>query len=449
MRSPVDLLEFPFTFSQLGLLTESGFVAAAKDRGVTVTERQLEGLHRFRVLPPLLRVSRDGRAIARHRNANPLLARQLAHWEPTSAGSLRDAHAAGRISAAAGEGFVARRRLIRKLGDIEYRTSDFLYSPYQLLSLPTIAPALTHLKYSPDAQDVTGLDVNRHWLAFARERAAQRTAIVVAVSALEPLYYPRLLRKLTFGRVEEFDEYEEWRRTLPVRAVLDWLGVEPPWLKDIATSLLFEADGFDPLGDWIEVIREADPGQWARLKGAARNAMDFRIASEILFRYYEDLAREGHAPPIEPPPQRWRHELHGRLKPKRGIDRILTSFGLSPHPSLILVVEGETELLIFPRLMTTFSVRQDDEFISIQNAEGVDKDISALLSYAIAPRFEKEADGHLGLLRPATRILVVADAEGTLATEEQRAHRRTVWVERILRTFPAGRTDAVCASVDR
>ena len=60
--------------------------------------------------------------------------------------------------------------------------------------------------------------------------------------------------------------------------------------------------------------------------------------------------------------------------------------------------------------MEMFSVRQDDDFISIQNAEGVDKDINALISYAIAPRFEKESDGHLGLLRPATRILVVADA---------------------------------------
>jgi ribosome-binding protein aMBF1 (putative translation factor) len=55
----------------------------------------------------------------------------------------------------------------------------------------------------------------------------------------------------------------------------------------------------------------------------------------------------------------------------------------------------------------------------------------------------------LGLLGPATRILVVADAEGTLATAEQQDRRQTVWVERILRTLPAAeRTPTVRASID-
>jgi hypothetical protein len=450
VRSPVDLLDLPFVFSQLGLLTTSGFIGEAKERGVRLTAPQLEGLHRFRLLPPLLRVSRDGRAIAQHRDANPVLARQLAHWQPTSAESLGQARDAGRLYAAADEGFVARRRMTRKLGDCEYRTSSFLYSPHQLLSLPTLAPALTHLKYSPDAREVIGLEVHRSWLAFAREQATQHTAIVIALSALEPVYYPQVLGTLSLGHEAQFDEYEDWRRELPLRATLDWLGVEPTWLKDTATRLLSDADSFDPLGDWIELVREAHPERWSRLKGTARNAIDFRMAAEILLRYYEDLARESHASPLEPPPSRWRHQLHGRLKPQRGIDRLLTSYGLSPHPSLILVVEGDTELLIFPRLMEMLSVRQDEAFISIQNAEGVDKDINALISFAIAPRFEKESDGHLGLLRPATRILVAADAEGKLATQEQRARRRAVWVERILRTFPAAEhTPSVRAAIDR
>lgn len=367
-----------------------------------------------------------------------------------SAESLGHARDAGRLYAAADEGFVARRRRTRTLGDVEYCTSRFLYSPHQLLSLPTLAPALTHLKYSPDAREVIGLEVHRDWLEFAREQAAQRTAIAIAVSALEPVYYPQVLGKLSLEHEAQFDEYEDWRRELPLRAILDWLGIDPPWLKDTATRLLSDADGFDPLGDWIELVREAHPERWSRLKGAARNAIDFRIAAEMLLRYYEDLAQEGHAPPLEPPPSRWRHQMHGRLKPQRGIDRLLTSYGLSPHPSLILVVEGDTELLILPRVMEMFSVRQDDDFISIQNAEGVDRDINALISYAIAPRFEKESDGHLGLLRPATRILVVADAEGKLATQEQRARRRAVWVERILRTFPAAEhTPSVRAAINR
>lgn len=133
MRSPVDLLEFPFVFTQLRPLLASGFVREAKDRGVNLNEIQLEGLHRFGLLPPLLRIRRDGRAIARHRSADPILARQLAHWQPTSVEDLRGARNAGRLFAAAEEGFVARRRLLRQIGDVEYRASEFLYSPHQIL----------------------------------------------------------------------------------------------------------------------------------------------------------------------------------------------------------------------------------------------------------------------------------------------------------------------------
>jgi hypothetical protein len=88
------------------------------------------------LLPPLFRIRRDGRAIARHRNADPVLARQLVHWQPTSVEDLRAARDAGRLFASADEGFIARRRLIRQIGDVEYRASEFLYSPHQMLKSP-------------------------------------------------------------------------------------------------------------------------------------------------------------------------------------------------------------------------------------------------------------------------------------------------------------------------
>jgi hypothetical protein len=87
--------------------------------------------------------------------------------------------------------------------------------------------------------------------------------------------------------------------------------------------------------------------------------------------------------------------------------------------------------------MRHFGVRNDDDFISIQNREGIDKDIAALVSYAVAPRTELEDDGrYLRLKRPVTSMLVIGDAEGRMATAAERERRRRVLVERALRTLP-------------
>jgi hypothetical protein len=109
------------------------------------------------------------------------------------------------------------------------------------------------------------------------------------------------------------------------------------------------------------------------------------------------------------------------------------------------VVEGDTELMLFPRVMEMFGIRTHDDFIAIQNREGVRKDLNALVAYTAAPRLEQDADGRvLRLLRPPTRILVVSDAEGPMRTEHDRERRRAVWLERIMRTVAREhRTEAV------
>jgi len=62
MRSAVDLVELPYTFTQLPLLTADGYIRAASARGAgQLTEGSLEVLHRLGYLAPFLRVKRDGR----------------------------------------------------------------------------------------------------------------------------------------------------------------------------------------------------------------------------------------------------------------------------------------------------------------------------------------------------------------------------------------------------
>jgi hypothetical protein len=456
MRSPVDLVELPYSFTQLTPLTSSNFIREAHARGVHLTEVQLEGLHRLRLLVPLLRVRRDGRAVASAARRGSPDAWQVAHWQPTQRWDLVRAKGEGRLHAAADGPFVARRRLARSVAGIDYRSSDYLYSAHQLLLLPVVRQVLPLLSYRREADGlrVVGIETGKAWTSVLRDHAKAYDATVVMLSALEPIYYPLIVQELQFVTDSDFAEYEGWRQELSIDFMLEWLGVGAEQFKERAIGLLREADGFDPLGEWLAVVREAAPDRWKRLKGTARNAIDFRIAAEIFLRHCEDLAAEGRAEPIELPSGRWSggDPIQRRLKPQGGLDGTLTDFGLSPHPSLLLVVEGDTELLVFPRLMQMFGIRTDENFISIHNAQGVTKNLSGLVSYAIGPRIDgTDEDGrYLRLLRPLARVLVVMDPEGPMSTRESREKRRAEWVERILQTFPQEyRSATVRDSIER
>jgi hypothetical protein len=164
--------------------------------------------------------------------------------------------------------------------------------------------------------------------------------------------------------------------------------------------------------------------------------MDLRITAELFLGYHDDLVEAGKATALEKPGRRGRGRFDHRLKRKRPLDAVLTEFGLSPHPRLVLVVEGTTELLLIPCAMKLLGVTTDEDFISVQDAEGVDKDLKALLGF-LAPRVNAEGDGHYrDLVRPPTRFLVVFDPEGRVSTDEGREKRRAAWVDRIHRAIP-------------
>lgn len=425
MRSPLDLLDLPYTFWQLRLLTEDQFRREAKARGVQLFERQLEGFHRLRVLTPLLRVSRDGRAIANAARRNDSDAWDRTYWQPTHRADLLEAREAGHLHDPIGEHFIARRRFRREAGEVAYRSSEYLYSHHQLMALPILRSVFPYLRYSR-AGEINGFEVDRAISGNWQSQAKWLHPRLIALSALEPIYYPSVIRRIRYNG-DELARYDDWRKNLRPRAMLDWLEVDPAWIKDSAGVLLDQAEGFDPLGQWSELVREADPDRWELLQGEARSAVDLRIGAEVLLRYYDRLAQGRIAPKIKPPSGRWRDQFSGRLKPQGGLDKVLTNFGLSRHPQLVLVVEGEAELFLFPRLMEFFGIRKDRDFIAIENAQGVGRDISTLIAYAVAPLTERNGDGrYLRPLKPLTRLLAVMDAEGKYATAESRKERRNV-----------------------
>jgi len=273
---------------------------------------------------------------------------------------------------------------------------------------------------------------------------------VIACSALEPAQYPFIVLR-TRSRGDEYERYQRWLKRQRGRAMMNWLGVDPDWLRVRGKGLLAEADRIDPLGTWQRVIREADPRSWELLRGDARIAVDLRVGAEILLRYCERLAKArvpgARALPRVKPGHR--NPFASRLKPTGKLNRVLTEHRASPHPNLVFVVEGDTEALLLPRVYAHFNLRLDREFIAIENARGVDRDLTALVAFAISPQVEiEEGRRYLRMETPPTRLLAVMDAEGRYALPRQREEEHRKLIERIMLTFPKGyRTPAAEESI--
>jgi hypothetical protein len=438
------LLSEPFTFTQNRPLQASDFLSEARKCGLWITEQELDALHRTHLLVPLYRFVRDGRAIAAAHRRSQVGRRDddayyLAHWRPASREDLVAADAAGRLRDPAAEPFIARRRLRRQLAEWSYESSVYLYSRHQLSAVPFVRRVRGWLKLRGVRGDlVGGLDVDRATAAVVREQAEALRKAAIAATLLEPAYYSRIFGRLSLPHDEDFVAFDRWCRTRPLLRPLRALEVNAAWIRDAAEMLHREAHRVDPLGEWAEVIAAGEPEKWKSLSGDARAALEVRISAEFLLLYHDRLHTARRAPALPQSPPRFRGPFDDRLKRRRPLNDLLTDFGLSPHPRLVVAVEGETELTLFPRVMRQLDAPTDDDFIAVEDAGGVDRDLSPLVAYAIAPRLRREefGRGYVRLERPPTRLFVVFDAEGKFATLETRNERRDSWVVRVMQTLP-------------
>ena len=448
------LLSEPFTFTQYRPLQASDFLSEARNCGLWIGEQELEALHRTRLLVPFYRFVRDGREIAAayRRNKSKTHRRDeayhLAHWGPTSRADLLEAEAAGQLRDPSNEPFIARRRLKRELDEWSYESSVYLYSRHQLTAIPFVQRVRPWVQLRKTRNDLIGrLEVDRVSAISIHEQAETLREAAIAATLLEPAYYSRIFHRISLPDDDDFAAYDRWRRQRPLLRPLRTLGVDAAWIKKTAEMLHSEASRVDPLGDWAEVIAAAEPEKWKTLKGDVRAALELRVSAEFLLLYYERLHRARRAPALPKPPARFRGLLYDRIKRRRPLNDLLTDFGLSPHPHLVVAVEGGTELTLFPRVMRQLEAPTDDDFIAVEDAGGVNRDLSPLVAFAIAPRFRQDEPGrgYVRLERPPTRLFVVFDAEGKFATPASRRERRDKWVARVMLSLPRELQTAVVA----
>jgi hypothetical protein len=432
---PRQLLGLPLAFTQNALLTPEEFAKRASERGVDLRPEHLLELHRRRALVPLLRI------VQRPPKSSALV---------SVAGGAVDGYNQYRspialVTAAASHG------LLIDPGAAPYRSWEgglplrthhgirrypsVFYSPYQLLALRPVEQLVRAMSGSRTASGKVRLNLE----PLTNDEIAALDGcrqLAILLNALDMHYLPWVL--LTVYHPKEWDKEDPG---FEIVSRLKLFGLKPEDLAATAGTLLNQAKVIDPLGVFYELIRQAHPRTWAELRGDALQAMDYRIAAEVLLRALDDLGRSDLSMRPSRKGRMYRATLDDRLQAEpEQLEDILTARGLSPRSALLLVLEGKTEMLLMPRVLDeVYGKPVPSALIDLVNMDTITRDLDLLVRRETGLKLGDELGNDAVILaRPPTRILVAVDREGKYEGRDGARKERDKLVRRLHESLPVG-----------
>jgi hypothetical protein len=423
--NPLGLLDEPWPFSQLLPLDSADFAKAAIQRRIALPGdhdcdvNALEELHRVGLLVPLLAVDRT----YRHRTSLIDL-EAVTRGEPRSSTMtlLCGAHAAGLVADPAVQPFLPWAG----------SEQDYYYSAHQLLGLASMTQFLAPLERYVDSTYAAFWRLpEASWpKASDLEAATSWRSFAIALTYLDTAYRPEATRQLR-GLLAA---WRTRRQTFDSGAAMRRFGdqLDDEQIYNAVMALRVGASYFDDLGKFYDVVRRSDGEAWDSLRGGVRIAMDFRIAAEMLERCAADA---GFTVPEFPPNKVPLHQQRLRNK-EWSLDSALTKLRLSPHPSVVLALEGETEELLVPRILKLLGFELAREWITVDCFGGAGKDLTSLARYAATPIPGMDMGESVLLDRPVTRFLVLVDEEEKYETEDMREAERVKLLTEIAKQLP-------------
>jgi hypothetical protein len=448
--SSVDVASMPRAFTQHQPVDTSHLIDEAKRRGLDLDLPTLRELYRHKLLVPFVYVN--------DRRVGPVPAPVTEEPWPggTRLQQLRHARDRGRLSDLGAVPFRRRLQFALPRGRNPRRWwNGFLYSWYQLLICPEIDGLLC---YRTSRRTAGGTVHTRlpepHPLLVGRAGKLHRMAIVL--TAIEARYFPKLDPEWVRLNNAEVDQWQRYRDGFDPMAISAQLGCSAADARRDAEWLLMRAHRLDPVGDsWSQLMRRAPSTAWKDLKDAALSALDYRIAAEILLLLYEDLADRGQAEPlprIADLSMGW-HPLRERLSSREHtLDEDLMQLGISPHPRVVLAVEGETEQVHVPLVWKDLGYPDAPELMRLLMLGGVDRDLEKVAALAAAPLVGQKAPTPKGgwlLIKPPSRLFIAVDPEGRYFAPGRVNRTRTAILNEIKAVLKAqGVTNANPAELD-
>jgi hypothetical protein len=395
-----------WAFTQQNPLDTSEFIREAAKRGVRLDALMLRELYHVGLLIPLVTLT-DRRVGVPGPVDTPEPDRAV-----TRLAQLRNARDRGRLRDLATQPYKPKVRFdTARPSDSRGWWNGHLYSWYQLLALPLIQDTLATRRYYRRA--------SRPYPRLSepdqttKELAGRLRRIAAVLTALEARYLPNLDREWLRVSNTEPEEWERYRAAFDPTVITSSLGYTAAQAYEDAEWLLLSVNDLDPMGHkWSYLMRRAPSDAWKELRGPARMAMDHRISAEILLRFYEDLAARGLAEPLPSIPPRDPHPLKERLSYRRQtLDEDLAALGISPHPRVVLIVEGETEEYLVPRVWQTLELPNAPELMRVVTLRGVKERIVKVGALAAAPLVGELHGEYYSLIRPPTKLLVAVDPD--------------------------------------
>lgn len=408
LGSSLALLRIPFVFSQDELLTTDGFITKAKERGYDVSLDLLQGLHECQVLLPLYRVSDTSVEDCRiHVEAND---------GANARGWVLLAATEGRLHDPADEDYsVAWPYRMPADAQPGQWWNGFVYSSWQLFDLHHVIGEYRAIK--------AGWRTGPHLPSTARDRR-----LTLTLAALSPRYLPAVLGRLSLPLGVEEDKLRLFRAEADIQEMVRLADVQVDDLQGMADVLLLSAHGDDPMDKWVKLLRYASYTGWSKMRGEPLDCMWRRVAAEVLLRAHEDLASAGVLAPLpDLTGSTWHAPQHDRLTPRYAevetLERALAELGLSPHPRVILLLEGKTEQRHVPRLLAELGLTQPQQ-VRIQPCRSSKVNAHLIARYGITPRIGRRIANRWLLDASPTALVLAMDPENHFATAAKCAEQR-------------------------
>ncbi len=379
----------PWAFTQQDPLSTSEFCREAEKRRVSLREDQLPDLWRVGALAPFVEI----RSKPLHPGSSPKVGESV-FADSWHLKELQRAVASGRLADPVQLGFRPQLRFHRPAAAHHNRDwwNGLLYSRWQLLGLYDLRHLLSQGKWKRRPNENWWTWRSRTldaWETAIAERSRQLAALLVALEA----------------------------RYLPI--------LERGWLHRKATNEQWDTfvQHFDPVAVLVRLNR--DPTD------------DHRIAVEILLLCYEDLAARGAVAPLTERNDLFHTELERISYRRRPLDTNLSSLGLSPHPAVVLVVEGETEEVFVPLVRDHIRIPGQAEVIQSVVLRGITQNLTKLAAFASAPLLGEKMPPHSQgdawvTVKPPTRLMVLVDPDPPYNSPENVEQQRRLILEEII-----------------
>lgn len=419
----LTVMSSPWVFTQRHPLDTSDLVKEAKERGVNIDEAMLRLLYRHRLLVPFV-------AVAGRRIGIPIPAPA---GDPTTWSSRRTdlvrARSQGRLRDLSQEPFAESLPFTRPSGAGVRWWNGIVYSHYQLLALYELRSTLARRSWT--RRGVRSYPRIRPPGEPLLRQMDRYRRLALALTAIEARYLPVIDQGWLRLTGADDKAWKDYRDSFDPVAMVTLLGYPAEDVRGDAEMLLFRAHTIDPLGStWSKLIRHAPAEARTKLAGTARVAVDMREAAELLLRFHEDLHAASAAEPLPDfTGTRGWHPLRDRLSQReKSLDEELMNLGLSPHPRVVLAVEGETEELHAPLVWRALELPRAPELVRLLKLGGVGKDpvLPGVLAATPLLASQEEADDFWWGTKPPTCFFVAADPEGRYAPSKVEKTRRLI-----------------------